>query len=846
MIGSFWRVFAFTALLLAVPFPGGCGNNTPLPRPPADDEIEFEVLTDGRTGGVDPNSNVTVKFNLEVNEATVTWDPDTGEGSFRVVNTLTGEAIAGEVVVAGDEIVFTPDGGLGKDIVYRVELAGEIESGDGQALGEELALLISTQDFDRVNIEVLHPWPGRVPKLLTDVCYDVQDGRAHDIEWLRKRMESAQDLADERNIDFEEPRAELYSRPLYTKFHFWPNLINLTEVYYGDDLLYATVIDEFLEFDPDRAALQTSLQDDILAGERVFLARDFITFVQDAFNNYDEVHYGFLLNLDDEWVKEVLVHDRGADGLPTLHDPHVDDLQDIFDDVTPKKLGEVWELCLRANIDRGKHQSIIIDRFDDDPEFYLRRLHVFCTPTPDVPVPPVLEVPIPPPGGPGGGGGGGGDDDDDDDDDGGGGGGAAGPPAPPKNPKAPGEPKEPEDDDKPFPWPWPGPDGEEDEPGEPEQGTDAPKPQNCTPEELAAIKAQLEAVANSTEQKNEDRFNDYETFKGSRYQWDPGASYLDDCLKKLFEEYQAKIGPLAEQLAAAEGELAGRGEQKQQMKTKLDPVLDTSRIRENIWDNMLTTGGPWSNVRVPCMPPWIPAGGSPFKDPSGDSIIIITVEQQAKFQKDIYKGLVRGLSFNDAVKGALDNGHNYPPNVVEGDKIYQLIWKTYAECLKKLYEEMSKIYLARVYPGASAEQLANAWKVMCEGKGALTPAQQAAFAEFQAGFHAACVEEGEIHDRITDLKKQIEDLRREFRRRALDECFKTSLIDLEKCRTKRSILDDFVKFVTNPDAPNTFVKGDHFCEVIDEMLAQRPPPCLQKYLEALKKANCKEATAGGD
>lgn len=41
----------------------------------------------------------------------------------------------------------------------------------------------------------------------------------------------------------------------YDKFHYWPNILNLTEIYHQDMSLYTLIRNEILALDPNAAAL---------------------------------------------------------------------------------------------------------------------------------------------------------------------------------------------------------------------------------------------------------------------------------------------------------------------------------------------------------------------------------------------------------------------------------------------------------------------------------------------------------------------------------------------------------------------------------------------------------------
>ena len=115
-----------------------------------------------------------------------------------------------------------------------------------------------------------------------------------------------------------------------SKFHFWPNIINLTEVYYAGDghALFNDILDQFLERELNRTQLKSELTAQVTRGDRIFSACDFISVLNYGFKTYWEVYYGSVINLDNPdqagtrspYIRGIPVHEYGADGLPVLHD----------------------------------------------------------------------------------------------------------------------------------------------------------------------------------------------------------------------------------------------------------------------------------------------------------------------------------------------------------------------------------------------------------------------------------------------------------------------------------------------------------------------------------------------
>jgi hypothetical protein len=427
------------------------------------------------------------------------------------------------------------------------------------------------------------------------------------------------------------------------------------------------------------------------------------------------------------------------------------------------------------------------------------------------------------------------------------------------------------------PWPFPLPDLTPPPDEEPAPSDGAPEGA-CDPEEIAATEARIHQLEDELDQLRQEREEDVEAFDGdpdeytygSRYEWDPDASFNDDCLQELFEEYDDLIGALQDDLDELEREISDLYDQLEGAEEALDPVLRALLHRDSIWENMLWVIGEWHDVPPePCMPPWIPGGGSPIEEGSGNGVIIVGVEAQRTFQTALARALsgsyefdeqgnahyVPGLPFEEAVEAALSNpgvyeytnAYGQQVTARQGDPVMQMIWRTYAQCLKRLYTKMLDKYLRGVYgDDLTAAQLEQMKQVMLNGESALTDAQREQLEQYEE-------QHRDLRDQITQLraqadakKREIDRLRNEFRERAR-ECFADSLERIYRLRLEIRILKAFLVWCEDPSAGEAFpqyILGhlDRFCEVLREMEdASAYGPSVRGYVQMLIAYNCPDA-----
>ncbi len=685
---------------------------------------------------------------------------------------------------------------------------------------------------ERAAAEVRHESSGRLPTLLSQLAYGVDEEASFDLEFTRFRIEHAEALARSNNFAFASPPTEIPLPGRLSKFHFWPNILDLTEIYYSDEALYARIVAEILALDPRRTALAQDWLARVQRSERLFLARDFVDEVASGGLRFEEVHYAFVVNLDARFAEELLAHPFAAQGLGPLRDPLIPRLNDLLVQSATLPLGEVWHLCLRGNLRRNHQQAIIVDKLAaaPAPEFFVARIHQNCLgggpggPPTDEPPPEEEPPPIknPPPRG----------------------GDGSGDPRPPS--KIPGAARPPERGDQPPVRPWPEPEKEYVEP--PGGGAGGPaqppgnQPRPGMQNERAKIQALLDQARRAEEETRPKVQEDLEKFRNMSYEWIEGVTFHDPCVQAIYDKYAAQVAELKKRIAELAAKAAADQTAAQAQRTAAAPAVRALISKEGLWINMITVGGAWSNVRVPCFPPLIPSGGF---DPTG--VVVIGAEAMAAFHNDLVRAMMNGRTWDQAVAEAIADPERYPEGVQQGDKIYQLIWKTVADCYRRLFTEMFRIYLKTVYPDLTDEQREKMIPGLFDGEQALTEAERAELEAVRAALAAAQAATLACAEQIAALEEQIKDLLRKFREEARL-CFDRVIAGLREHDTMRRILEAAAIEAATPGAPGSVpAMGFNFCEVLRRMLGFpdiQNCPGLRAYLQMLLQANCHPPGSG--
>jgi cell division protein FtsB len=832
-----------------------------------------------REKGVGLDTVVTITFTDEVVTGTASYTATEIYTAFHVLEQGFYDMLSGTLVLEGATLHFTPTALLSETSYVFVVNEGlrDINGAAGlQAIATEEEILpdqasyyFSTVTTDTARAQ--HPISGQRNILLNDVAYDVDSSSRLTITELYEMITAAHENATAyyTATDVLTGWSEPPSVQFINHFHFWPNIIDLTAVYTQDVSLYDFILDELLarETAPHAQQLRANLDSEVVTRDRIYLARDFVTQATYDFQTYFEVGYALLINLDERYYTEVLIHRSGEDGMPTLHDPHTEELAGIFAGAGAAPLGKVWDLCLRGNFKRHKYDAIVVDKLEQSGLiFFIERVAMDCggmnhlrdetfdpTTTPDQPwkpwnpIMPITE-PLPIPENPNFG--------------------------PSSTTTTTTSPPVFTPSSAVNPWPFllpeltPYEEAGDEAPSEGEVG-------ECNPEEIAGIITKTNQLQTELDQRRQEREEDMESFNGnpdehtygSRYKWDSDASFNDDCIQGLFEEYDPQIDALQAEVDGLEAEISALYDQLEGAEEALGPVIQALLHRDSLWENMLWVIGEWHDVDPePCMPPWIPGGGSPFEDGSGNSVIIIGIEEQRKFQVALARALsgsyefnedgsvryVPGLPFDEAVDAALSdsevykftNAYGQEVTARQGDSVMSMIWRRFAQCLKRLYSKMLDKYLKAVYgDDLTADQLEQMKQVMFEGEEALTAAQRQQLEDYKEN-------NKDLRDQIAQLraqadvkKKEIDRLRNKFRERALD-CFEASLENIYRLRLRIRILQAFLIWCEDPSAEEAlpwYIEGhlDRFCEVLREMQDSADyGPSFRTYVQMLLDYNC--------
>ncbi len=697
-------------------------------------------------------------------------------------------------------------------------------------VGGNLAFASTNSSLVNVN----HPHQGELPKILTDVAYDVDSSQSFSLAYTRYRIESAQALA----------QANSSGLGLYEKFHFWPNIFNLTEIYYGDQTLYTRILNEILANQVNQSAIISQINDEVQQGNRVFLARDFISNVEYAGQTYYELHYAFIINLDKKYVREILVHREPS--LGPLHDPHIDNLTSVFNSQTAP-LGESWELCLRGNLKSDKYNAIIVDKLGQSPqtEFFIARVHLTCGQSyvkEELPLAPsLLPLPNPP----------------------------ANPPSEKEIPPKPNNPKHPQPPvitgnppndsvltPAPPVRPWPFGYKENEYPSA-DAGQSASQPAgaqstspNC-PESQSDLAYKRELLVQLKEQFEKEK-EEYQTdvelinqeFTCYPGQWGDEAVFKHPCLQEIYEKYNQQVQKLKQQIKALRKEAAELSNKIEALKKQISIIVDALFYRESFWENMLTVNGEWAKLTEPC------GGGIllPGHSSASPSKLDVPVEQQTKFQRDVARALMAGKTWDQAVAEAIEKNIPQPnESWSQGwdESVWRYVWETYANCLKRLYTKQLRVYLGQIYPNASEEEIEQMIEVMFNGRSALTASQQEEFDEMIKRIKELREQIKEKDKQVNELEYQINDLRRQFRQEIKDKCLNHLWKELEQTRQAIWILEAFLAYCQNQSGQYEFsyVKHSTLCATLQSMLSNpvyNRNQGLKDFLKLLLSQHCQD------
>jgi outer membrane murein-binding lipoprotein Lpp len=669
--------------------------------------------------------------------------------------------------------------------------------------------------------DVHHPFPGVNPTVLTDVAWGVDEEQSLSVDDLRHTLTHAANWAEFNNTGGTTNTA-VAGRPAlaWTAFHFWPNILNLTEIYFEDTGVYHTVVNTLLAADPDGPARAAALHLDVSSGERVYLLRDFVTEVTLGPQVFHEVHFAVALNLEARTADEWQVHAFAGQGLGVLRDPRVETLRTAFAAVGGA-LGEAWDICLRGNQRRTLYHAANVDRLRPAPpgDYWLDRIDRACFSgaPPTNPPPFYLAIPTnrpPPP-----------------------------PPAPPggregKNGAAPPPPEAPDPPAQPPVRPWPHKDKYDPPPAEePEQGVAGGPPAAPEPcPNLAGLLARLEA---ERAQKNAEKaaFNaDMEKLRSGLYEWVGGLTFTNPCLQALYDQFAAQVATLEAQIAAITQQLAQNQADYEAARDGLSPAVRVLTTLDTLWGNVKLVSGPWLDVpptNCVIVVPGIPGAST--------EVIIVPENEVRKFHVAITLGLVRGLSWDAAVDAAVANAFN---PFYKGEALMESAWRQHAECLRKIVEVQMAKYLRLAFPQWTEEDIQEGVKTAFDHDRDLTPEQRAEWEAFQQTVADLRQQAIGLLAQINGLREQINDLNREFRRQAAETCIRQAKQQVEVLMHRVALLEGFLAEAGAPPGTEVDPLASHleaFCQALREMIADlslhQNCPALLAYLRRYE-VNC--------
>ncbi|HDR16501.1 MAG TPA: hypothetical protein ENN79_13665, partial [Desulfobacteraceae bacterium] len=863
------------------PITGDCSvvfSFTLIPFPDSITTLSPNVDQENMASGISEDTNIQVEFNKTISDSMYVFSTGEAGPFFTIVESESGNPVEGYVTVQGSLLKFDPSEPFQQNMTYWLSVSENVFSiGSPVPDPETYHWSITTQDLSLDVYRVWHPIEGSIPRKYYDVGYEIDGSRNLSLNQVNDMISNAESNAELYNNLEPTASPPPLSTEKFTKFHFWPNIINLSAIYNNTVYpeLFDLILDDAWNYANNPLLLKTQITDDISGGDRVFLARDFIDKIIYNFQSFHEVHYVMIINLDKKTVTEILGHPFSDAGLPVLHDPHTELLQAAFDG-TDDSPGEVWDMCLRGNRTK-KYQAINVDRLltgSGSMEYFISRIDLNCLCAscppfdsgfwdfqPDVPwepwIPPVIKIPEeidPPPGGNGGG-------------------------IISGDPPAAGNPVDNPENQPVEPWTFPvtpldedtaNPDsdtGDEDT-GDACEGLE----EGCNDNDFETAGRIKQEIDDQLQDARDSRASDVTTFSGDRettwgfeYEWVSGATFNDPCIQELYSGYNSQIAALKAEIDGIEGEgedlvaeYNDLYDQRKALRDNANNVFQALLYRENLWSNMLEVRGEWQDVEPePCMPPWIPAGGNPFEDPTGGGVVIVGARLQAKFQRAVAYAMMNGKTFDQAVEEAINSKDCYPNNdpddpdtqprvTVYKDTVFVMIWKRYAECLKNLYAKIARNYMNMVFGGEQdldEEDINKKVAALLLGVSSLSPSERADYEALKSQIDTINENLRGLSEQIDAKRNEIDRLRREFRQKALD-CLKASLENIRELRVKSWILQAFLIWCEYPEAEDAlpqYVDLDRFCRMLQELLGHPDTidsPKLKAYLGMLLNCNC--------
>ncbi|HXG46373.1 MAG TPA: hypothetical protein VNO52_02015 [Methylomirabilota bacterium] len=687
-------------------------------------------------------------------------------------------------------------------------------------------LNVSNYSCPPMDAAVPHPFTSTLPVLITNVAFEVDGARSLTLAETADLITNAAARAALVN-------ASIPPRFHATIFHSWPNILNLTEIFYRDSNLASNILKDILRFeDPNNAPLvRARLHDGLTRGDRVFLARDFYTTITVSTCLLVEVHFAMAINLDAREAFEIQAHGREAEGLGRLTDPRVAVLNTLLQQPAGLPLGPVWDLCLRGNILRQKYHAIVVDKLDEPPAtpFWIERVHLLCDPghgnAPPLPAVAPWDIPRCPPWWP------------------------FWPPGQPltndliiirKPPRRPDPPMNPHHPPPPplrlapvdrlpaDPWPFPDPDLDQelppDEPDEPSEGGVETEPCDNTAGTLVTLmnaKSNDLAMARSCYTQDRAIFDDK-----FGYVWPVSPSsvaFKDPALQALFGQYIALVAQRQGDIVALRALTASERQYLIDKSANWGALEELAAFyRGSAWANLVEVGGSWRELSVPCMPVVLPGPGG-----FGGLMVEIGPEQQLPVMRAILYGVMNGATWNEAVDAAIrDLGFT---------GLDVAVWRHYAACLKRLMRAQMQ----------AADFTEDEIRVMFDGIDALPRAVAQCIRDYLAYYQAHQPLWAQREEQIRQLENEInETLRRRFRAEAIEQNFRPRLESNRRCDQELQILRAFLIHCQNPSDPEAlplYSDLDRFCSVLGGILANPAYSGitgLRSYVQMLINVNC--------
>jgi hypothetical protein len=166
-----------------------------------------------------------------------------------------------------------------------------------------------------------------------------------------------------------------------------------------------------------------------------------------------------------------------------------------------------------------------------------------------------------------------------------------------------------------------------------------------------------------------------------------------------------------------------------------------------------------------------------------------------------------GGTWQDAVNAAVMCDDVYPPEYRKQDSIIAMIWRGYADCLKRLHTNQLEIMLKQEFgDDLTSKQLGQMINVMFNGRSALTEEQKKKYDEIQREMEELRTKMEEKLAPNKELFDKLDKKRQDFETKAWRCCFSKSRENILRLFQQQLTLEAYLKWCENPNSEEALPK----------------------------------------